>query len=129
MTTKNPCPCCSQKSYSQCCGRYIENGEIPETAEALMRSRYTAYSKANIAYIQATMREQAALGFDPIGAEQWAKAVRWKRLKVLRTFPHETDPNCYYVEFTAYMITQGKPQQLNEISEFKRIEGRWYYTH
>ncbi len=127
-TAKDLCPCGSARMYDSCCGSYISGELIPPTAEALMRSRYTAYTQANITYIQATMREEAAENFDPIGAEQWARAAKWKWLRVVRTFPHASDEQYYYVEFIAYYILQGQPQKITEISEFKRIAGRWYYT-
>jgi SEC-C motif-containing protein len=39
------CPCGSDnKKYTDCCGRYLDGGEAAPTAEALMRSRYTAYA-------------------------------------------------------------------------------------
>ena len=39
------CPCGSQKQYEQCCGPFLDGRAIAPTAEALMRSRYTAYTK------------------------------------------------------------------------------------
>ncbi|MET0935854.1 MAG: YchJ family metal-binding protein, partial [Luteibacter sp.] len=39
---KKPCPCGSGGSYSSCCGRW-HAGEAAPSAEALMRSRYSAY--------------------------------------------------------------------------------------
>lgn len=94
-----------------------------------MRSRYTAYTQGNIAYIQATMQGQAAEGFDPIEAKRWAQSIRWKRLKILRTYGHKTEPDIYYVEFIVHYVDQGKPQQIKERSEFRRINGRWYYVY
>lgn len=123
------CPCGSQQEYSKCCDLYTSGLQLPSTAEALMRSRYTAYTQANISYIQETMRETAAQDFDPIAAEKWARKSKWKRLQVIDASPHETDVNRYYVKFTAYYISQGKSQQLTEISEFKRIDGKWYYIN
>ncbi len=127
MAVKKLCPCGKDKSYEKCCGLYIEGDNAAPTAEALMRSRYTAYTKANIDYIQATMQGKAAMGFDPTEARQWAKTVKWKGLKVLRTFPHETDSNRTYVEFVATYMLENKIHKLTEVSEFQLIEGKWYY--
>ncbi len=121
------CPCDSHDSYEHCCGRYISGQENPPTAKSLMRSRYTAYTQANIAYIQKTMRDKAAEQFDPISAETWAKTVKWKRLKVIRAFPGPSN-QIAYVEFIAHYLFEGKAQKLSEISEFKQIDGRWYYV-
>lgn len=127
--TITPCPCGSHDSLAACCGRFLSGSAIPATAEQLMRSRYTAYTQANISYIQQTMRETAALNFDPIAAENWAKSVKWKRLKVLDAFPHPTDPNRAYVSFTAYYIVNGRPEEIREVSEFRRINERWFYIN
>ena len=61
MTT---CPCGSKKNYADCCQPFIELKKIPETPEQLMRSRYTAYTQANMDYIVRTMRGKAAADFD-----------------------------------------------------------------
>lgn len=74
-----------------------------------------------------TMQGTAAQDYDPQVAQQWAKAVQWKRLMVLSTQAHPNDQDSYYVKFRVFYIIQGRPQQLLELSEFKRIDGRWYY--
>jgi SEC-C motif-containing protein len=122
------CPCGSKLGYSECCGRYIDGEQVPATAEALMRSRYVAYSQANIGYIEATMCGKAAENFDAAEAAQWAKKAKWQRLKVLKVFGHPTDEDCCYVTFTAHYIWEGRAQKLSETSEFKRVDGRWFYT-
>jgi SEC-C motif-containing protein len=122
------CPCDSKKHYDLCCGRFVSGNALPQTAEALMRSRYTAYTQANIRYIEETMRGKAAVGFNPEEALQWAQLAKWKRLKVLNRYPHESDKDRYYVEFTAYYIWDGKPQSFTEVSEFQKINGKWYYV-
>lgn len=121
------CLCGSGKMKELCCSQYISGQKIPATAEALMRSRYTAYTQGNIDYIQATMREKAAENFDPLSALQWAKTAKWKRLKVIRAFS-DADTGIAYVEFTAYYIFKGAPQKLVEVSAFKQMDGRWYYV-
>lgn len=129
MTNPNaPCPCGSKKIYELCCNIYISGKNPAPTAEALMRSRYTAYSQANIAYIQATMRDAAAEGYNPIEAALWAKSVCWKDLQVLAAFPHAQDPHCAYVSFIARYTLQNVMQEMAEVSEFKRYDGKWFYV-
>ena len=38
------CPCGTGETYDECCGRYLADGRRAPTAEALMRSRYTAFA-------------------------------------------------------------------------------------
>ena len=45
------CPCGSGKDYVQCCSPYIQGTQVAPTAEALMRSRYSAYATSEIDYI------------------------------------------------------------------------------
>jgi len=45
-----------KKWLPNACGRYIDNNEIPATAETLMRSRYTAYTLLREDYLLANLR-------------------------------------------------------------------------
>ena len=44
------CPCKSGMAYSECC-KPFHDGQLPETALKLMRSRYSAYALCILAYI------------------------------------------------------------------------------
>lgn len=120
------CPCGSEIDYAECCGVFIEGKQIPHTPEALMRSRYTAYTKANIDYIEHTMKAPASDHFIASEAREWAERVEWKELKIIATPPSD-DINIGFVEFLAYFYDKGKRHAIHELSEFHRIEGCWYY--
>ena len=76
LTNENlPCPCQSGKIFQDCCQPFLTGKIFPDTPEQLMRSRYAAYSQANIAYIQETMKPPASLNFDADSAKQWALEV------------------------------------------------------
>lgn len=120
-----PCPCGSKKDYKLCCGRFIENSEIPATAEELMRSRYTAYSQANIDYIVRTMKGKAAENFDAAKARGWATNMEWLKLIVVST---ATEADKAFVEFRAYLSLQSRMHILHERSEFHFENGQWYYV-
>jgi len=119
------CPCGTGKSYADCCGVFISNQKLPLTPEALMRSRYTAYTRANIDYIIQTMKSPAADNFDVKDAEEWAKTVNWIGLDVIKT---KYDANQGIVEFRAHYSLDGKKNILHEISEFRFENGKWYYV-
>ena len=56
------CPCGSKKAEQYCCGVYLAGKKQPETAEKLMRSRYTAFCRGDVDYLIATRhpdREQS----------------------------------------------------------------------
>lgn len=119
------CPCCSKRPYSNCCARFIDAGQVPTAAEELMRSRYTAYSKANIDYIVRTMKGKAAENFVAEKAREWATQVNWLKLIVVST---KTEEKKAFVEFRAYFSLQSRMQILHEHSEFHFENGQWYYV-
>ncbi|MCD6038767.1 MAG: hypothetical protein K0S27_167 [Gammaproteobacteria bacterium] len=119
------CPCGSGKSYSECCGLFIEGKALPATPEQLMRSRYTAYTLLHIDYIGRTMRGAAAKNFNPRETENWARHIQWLGLEVLRTGMQD---NNGFVEFIAKYTKKGTTEQLQELSEFHRKDGKWYYV-
>lgn len=125
-----PCPCGSNKNYFTCCGAFIENAELPPTPEALMRSRYTAYTKANIGYIIKTMKGKAAKHFDATKSLQWAKKSKWLGLTIIEApLPNKDNPKKGLVEFIAKYELNGKQQSIHEFSEFHRQKGIWYYVN
>ncbi|HLF66927.1 MAG TPA: YchJ family protein [Gammaproteobacteria bacterium] len=121
------CPCQSQHSYENCCGPFINGTARPQTPEQLMRSRYTAYTQANMDYIGATMRGQAAIGFDPEQTRTWAQSVEWLGLEVIHA-PHAQAAQGV-VEFIAHYRENGAMHKIHEVSEFARLNGgsRWFY--
>ena len=94
-----------------------------------MRSRYSAYAQANIAYIQKSMCGKAAEGFEPTSAKQWAESVTWLGLTVKQSYLSETNPELAYVEFVAgFKDEMGIEQEITELSEFRKINDQWYYV-
>ncbi|MFC7781053.1 YchJ family protein [Legionella taurinensis] len=122
------CPCGSLKDYKQCCGLYLEQSQRPPTPEALMRSRYTAYTQANMTYIKNTMKGEPLLGFHEHEVAQWAAKVDWLGLQVVNCTLDSDNPDRGYVEFLASLRDGGKLQAIHERSEFIRAEGQWFYT-
>lgn len=120
------CPCCSGKKFTSCCQPCVEGKKKAETPEALMRSRYTAYSLGKIDYIQKTMCKKAAENYDPVSAKRWAKSVKWLKLKVLDvSIPAETSGT---VTFTAYFLDNNQERSIFEKSVFEKIDGKWFYV-
>ncbi len=91
-----------------------------------MRSRYTAYTQANVEYIANTMLSPAADNYDKTDAHGWAKRVKWLGLKVVQSYQQGDEG---FVEFIATFKDNGKHQRLHELSTFKFSNGRWYYTY
>ncbi|CEG56201.1 YchJ family protein [Legionella fallonii] len=120
------CPCGSEKSYEQCCGLFIEQKQIPQTPEQLMRSRYTAYSLAKTDYIKNTMKGKALTGFDEAEVKAWAQCVTLVGLKVIQAYDETSDKG--FVEFSARFKEGSQFRKIHELSEFHKENGVWYYV-
>jgi SEC-C motif-containing protein len=117
------CPCGSGQTYAACCGLHIEGGELPATAEALMRSRYTAFALGYEPYLLATWHDStrpAALGLSQ------QPAPKWIGLKVLRHA--QQDDSHAAVEFIARYKVNGRAYKMQETSRFVKEDGRWFYV-
>ncbi len=117
------CPCGSGKRFATCCEPYLQGAPAP-TPEALMRSRYTAYTQANIDYIIKTMAGKAAIGFDKDAALLWTRTIDWLGLDIVAS---RTDGASGQVEFIAHYQDANGRQQLHEASEFSQQDGIWFY--
>lgn len=110
-------------TYVDCCGRYLDGGETPPTAEALMRSRYTAYTLGREDYLLATWTQDtrpASLGLENEPPRKWLG---------LEVKHHEQlEPNQAMVEFVARYKVNGRAHRLHEISRFVRETGQWFYV-
>lgn len=120
------CPCDSGKDFAECCELCISGKQPARTPEILMRSRYSAYTKSNIAYIQETMCGPANQGFNADSAREWSSKSRWLGLKVIKST--QENPEKGFVEFIARYRFNQKNCKLHEISEFHFIDKRWYYV-
>ena len=101
---------------------YHQGAAIPPSAEALMRSRYTAYVLADAAYLQATWHPDT-LPRSFVLDEQ--ERMQWLGLQVRRHV--ESDEHHASVEFVARYKINGRARRLHEVSRFVREQGRWYY--
>lgn len=118
--TTTPCPC-GGGDYDACCGRWHVGAAAPD-AEALMRSRYSAYVLGDSAYLLATWhRETRPVTLD-LEAEPQPK---WLGLEVKRY--QLLDGAHAQVEFVARYKVNGRAYRMRETSRFTRLDGRWYY--
>lgn len=120
-TRANPCPCGSVIAYESCCGRWHEGAAAP-TAEALMRSRYSAFALCNASYLLATWHRSTRPSSVPFDSRQ-----KWLGLKILDA--RDTAVNAAEVEFIArYRLGGGSAARISERSRFVREDGRWFYV-
>lgn len=115
------CPCGSGRCYPACCG-YYHGGALAPTAEALMRSRYTAYTLGLWDYLRATWHEATC----PERIDGDAQPVVWLGLSVKRAT--RIDDRHATVEFVARYKVNGRAFRLHETSRFVHENGRWFYV-
>lgn len=119
----SPCPCASGLPLARCCGRWHAGPEHLQapTAQALMRSRYSAFVLEDAAYLLATWHPDtrpAAIDFEP--------GLRWLGLEVRHHAM--AGEHRAVVEFVARSKLGGRAHRLHETSRFVREDGRWFYV-
>jgi SEC-C motif domain protein len=122
--TSAACPCGTGKRYGECCAPY-HGGEPAPTAEALMRSRYSAYVVRLGEYLLSTWHPKTrpqTMNFDR------ADTTRWLGLEIKHHVV--TGPNSATVEFVAVWREGGhRAHRLHEVSQFVRVKDHWLYVN
>jgi SEC-C motif-containing protein len=117
------CLCGSGFAYGDCCQPFHLGEKIPATAQALMRSRYTAYALRDAAYLQATWDATKR----PERIDFSRENIAWLRLEIIEIKKGGVQDNKGLVTFKAYYSQEGDEYVMNEISRFTKHEGRWFY--
>ena len=122
------CPCGSGNSYSDCCEQIINGSRPAESAEQLMRARYSAYVFARMDFIFETTHPDHRQGYDHDGTKAWAESSEWLGLEIIGTTGGGVDDSIGEVEFIARFSEKGTSREHHEAGQFKRKEGLWYFT-
>ena len=119
-----PCPCGLPAAYADCCGRWHHGPQFLRApdAQALMRSRYSAYVLDELDYLLRTWHPDSR----PATLEPNEPGTRWLGLDVRR---HDRiDHDHEIVEFVARVRVNGRATRIHETSRFTRVEGVWMYV-
>lgn len=122
------CPCQSNLPYALCCMPYHKGTKQPETAEALMRARYAAYTRIDIAFIRKTMKPPASLNFSTKKVRHWARSAVWQSLTILDTTGGGPSDQVGTVTFEAYYKSAGQRFKITETSRFEKHLSQWFYV-
>jgi len=125
--SKDTCPCHSSLSYESCCGRYHKSGGHAPTAEALMRSRYTAYVMGNAQYLFRTWHSSTRPSLQSL---KKSGAQTLIGLKIISTQAGAESDQKGMVEFISSRYSpslMGEIEQHKEKSLFARVKGNWVY--
>lgn len=121
------CPCDSYLVYEECCEPYITGVKNAPTAEALMRSRYSAYVEHAIDYIAETCAQDGEDKIDLEQTKKWSEKSKWLGLKILSSEKGGLQDTEGTVEFQALYEMDGFRDNHHEKAKFKKHDGRWLY--
>jgi SEC-C motif-containing protein len=120
-----PCPCGSGAAYDACCGRF-HRGEPAPTAEALMRSRFSAFALRNAPYLVRTSHPLLRAKLDHRQFRS-SFALAWVSLEIVARDAGGPDDREGMVHFRAHYRSPSGTGMLEERSRFVRIHGEWVY--
>ena len=121
------CPCKSRETYGTCCEPFHLGRAKPETAEQLMRSRYSAYFFRLVDYLVRTTHPDSRPPDLKSRIEESIYQTNWRFLTILGSSKGGKDDKTGKVEFVAEYFEGNQPLELHERSRFKRFKGDWKY--
>ena len=117
------CPCCSGKSYEECCQPFHLNEKYASSAETLMRSRFSAFAIPNGDYLMKTTLPAKRRLHNTADLQEWGEINEWSKLEIVKI------PNINQVEFKAFYTDEnGKSHIHHELSTFRKVNESWYYV-
>jgi len=132
--TSSTCPCrltsAEPLSFDACCGPYLARQSTPPTAEALMRSRYSAFAKGDVGYLFDTLAPDQRKDFNREATSDWSSQSQWLGLDILETEQGQIGDPTGTVTFVAHFTRDGKKLAHKEKSLFRHDprDGRWYFA-
>lgn len=124
---EDTCLCGSDKSFEKCCEPFIDGKADAPTAEALMRARYSAFVCNDIDFIMSTHHPDTIHEVSRDELDAWSEQSDWEGLSILATEDGTEKDEKGRVEFVALYETNGKAQKHHELSDFEKIDGKWFF--
>ncbi len=122
------CPCCSGQEYADCCEPFISGTAAAETAEQLLRSRYSAHAVGAVDYIIATNHADTRDSIDRDATEKWAAESTWIGLDIKQVSGGSSKDTQAQIEFVAtYRDGRDRTQKHHELALFEQTDGAWFF--
>ncbi|MFA8343305.1 MAG: YchJ family protein [Rhodothermaceae bacterium] len=122
------CPCGSRIDFEECCEKIFMGDAKAATAEALMRSRYTAYVEHNYRYLLESLHPDHRKDYDEEATKQWAESSEWTGLEIVSTEKGQENDTTGEVEFIANFRIKEHDLTHHEVAKFEKIDGDWYFV-
>lgn len=119
------CPC-GHGQYAACCQPLHQGIASAQSAEQLMRSRYSAFAKHEIDYIVKTTALGQQKQLDHAALDAWSRHNQWQKLEILNSLP-KLDKSHAMVEFKAYYFDGQENQIHHEQSYFVYHADQWFF--
>ena len=127
MKNEEACPCKSGKNFGECCGPIIAGTAKAETAEALMRARYSSYVTGDIDFLKSSATKAVQEEFDEQASKAWSAAAQWHGLEILRCEDGQKGDKKGVVEFRALYTANGEFCNHHEVSSFVKEADGWKF--
>ena len=119
------CHCGLNKPFIECCGPYLNKEKVADTAEILLRARYSAFVEGDIQFIEDSHSPLTKDQFTREDTKSWAEMSTWKGLTIQKTqimSDSETQ-----IEFEVRYEMEEENKIHHELSVFKKQDGLWYF--
>lgn len=123
----NVCSCGSGVELNACCLPLIEGKRAASTAEELLRSRYTAFTRGSIDYILETHHSKTRHEVKREEIEEWSKNSKWLGLKIVQKEAGQPKDEKGTLIFCALYAVEGKQEEHWEQSFFEKENGAWRF--
>lgn len=122
------CPCGSTRAFSECCQNIIKGDSRADTAEALIRARYTAHTTGDMDFILATHHPSTRSDIDEAATRRWASESTWLGLEILNVDGGSAEDSSARIEFMArYRDAARRRHTHHERGVFEKYHGQWYF--
>ena len=128
MKNEDLCPCKSGKTFGECCGPIIAGEAKAETAEALMRARYTSYVTGDVLFLKNSATKEVQDDFNEEASKAWSRAAEWHGLEIIRTEGGTKRHKKGVVEFRALYTANDEFCNHHEVSQFVKEEDGWKFA-
>jgi len=127
MNNDHRCWCGNPTTPDSCCGRILDATVNAQTAEQLMRSRFSAFCCANIDYLIASHHPSKRQADDQQSLADTISQCEWLHLSIVNNRDGKAHDDQGSVEYIATYTQQGELFQLHEDSKFIKENDRWFY--
>jgi SEC-C motif-containing protein len=122
------CYCGSGSEFSDCCEPILDGVRSAQSAEALMRARYSAFAVNQAEFLHQSLHPDHRADHDLAATRRWAEQSKWLGLEVVETQAGSQNDDEGKVEFIATYKEDGVIRHHREISSFKKVDGVWYFV-